>query len=363
MSADVDVAVVGAGAIGTAIAWRLAQRGQRVLLIDRLAPGQEASGAAAGILSAQVEAEVPGPFLDLLLAAENAYPALMNELGAADEVGYRRDGVLKLALDESEFLALEAQRELQRSLGLVVEAWSVAQLARAEPGLSGSLAGANFFPGGGRVDNRLLVAALLRAALRAGVELLSAEVVGLARASDRVTGIVTAGGLRRAGQVVVAAGAWASQLQHVGLEASAIVPVRGQVLRFPVPTVSRVVFGAGGYLVPRAGGVLVGSTTERVGFRKEVTVEGRAALHARAVRLCPALAGASVEAAWAGLRPATADGLPALGPTPLPGLHLAVGLLRNGILLTPLASDWVALGVLGEAAALPAPFRAARLFR
>jgi glycine oxidase len=110
-----------------------------------------------------------------------------------------------------------------------------------------------------------------------------------------------------------------------------------------------VVFGDGGYLVPRAGGrMLCGSTQERVGFKKEVTPAGLAQLGARAARLCPELAQARVRDAWSGLRPATADGLPFVGPSELPGLHLACGHHRNGILLAPLTAEIVAACVTGE---------------
>jgi glycine oxidase len=121
-------------------------------------------------------------------------------------------------------------------------------------------------------------------------------------------------------------------------------------LRAPAPPFRHVVFGAGGYLVPRADGrVLCGSTEERVGFAKEVTAAAVGDLCWRAVRLCPALAAAPLADRWAGLRPASADALPYVGTTSIAGLHLATGHYRNGIALAPLTGEIVAALVTGAA--------------
>ncbi|HEX9104458.1 MAG TPA: FAD-dependent oxidoreductase, partial [Polyangia bacterium] len=129
-----------------------------------------------------------------------------------------------------------------------------------------------------------------------------------------------------------------------------ITPVRGQMieLRAAAPIVRHVVFGAGGYLVPRADGrVLVGSTEERVGFARDVTAAGLGTLCARAARLCPPLGALPVADHWSGLRPASADALPYIGGTPVGGLWICSGHFRNGILLAPLSGEIVAALVTG----------------
>jgi glycine oxidase len=121
--------------------------------------------------------------------------------------------------------------------------------------------------------------------------------------------------------------------------------------QLPVPPVRHVVFGAGGYLVPRADGrVLVGSTDERIGYDKDVTPAGTVTLRERAARLCPALDGREPSAAWAGLRPALqqpGDGLPLVGPSTISGLTIATGHYRDGILLAPITAELVVTVVAG----------------
>jgi glycine oxidase len=141
----------------------------------------------------------------------------------------------------------------------------------------------------------------------------------------------------------------------VPMPPGAVTPVRGQMIELhaAAPPVRHVVFGAGGYLVPRADGrVLIGSTEERVGFAKEVTAAGLGTLCARAARLCPPLAALPVADHWSGLRPASADALPYLGATAITHLWMASGHFRNGVLLAPLTGEIVAALVTGAAVPL-----------
>ena len=152
--------------------------------------------------------------------------------------------------------------------------------------------------------------ALVAACAGAGVDFVRAEVRRVRHDERRVLGVDTDGGPRDAAHVVIAAGAWSSQLDGVPLPRGAVTPVRGQMIELRAAgepqrhVVRHVVFGAGGYLVPRADGrVLVGSTEERVGFVKEVTAAGLGALCTRVARLCPPLAALPVADRWSG--PAT----------------------------------------------------------
>jgi glycine oxidase len=243
------------------------------------------------------------------------------------------------------------------------------ELRSHEPALGPLVREAVLFPEAGQVDAQRLSLALLGCARAAGAELRLGEARRLLLEAGRIVGLEVDGVRVAAQAVVVAAGAWSSLVEGVGLKPHAVRPVRGQLVRFDLSSPLRgVVYGAGGYLVPRVDGhVLAGSTMEDVGFDKSVTGAGVAAILERASRLCPSLGAAPVGALWAGLRPACEDGLPALGPVPgVPGLHLAVGHLRNGILLTPVTAELIAAAVLGKPAELgtepAAELSAARLF-
>ena len=326
-----DAVVVGAGIIGLAAAVELAEAGVRVSVVDRGEPGSEASWAAAGILGPQSEAHGPGPMLDLCVQSFQLYDGWIEKLGG--DVGYERCGTLHLAFTRAEADALAALRDWQQAAGLRAE------LRNDARGLV-----ALWLPDEGRVDNRRLVAALRAAAQRRGVTFRKHEVARL----DRVEGELA----------VVAAGAWSGPIAGVHVE-----PVRGQLLLLDAPPPPSVVFGAGGYLVPRGGRTLVGATVERVGFDKSTTREARLQLEAVAARL--GAVGPVVDQ-WAGLRPGTADGLPILGRTAW-GDIVATGHYRNGILLAPVTAAIVRALALGQPPPVDlrpfAPDRAAPLSR
>ena len=350
-----DCLVLGAGVIGCAVAWRLRQTGLSVSVIDRGAPGAEASSAAGGILAPQVEAHGPGPLFTLLRESRLRFPAWAEELRARTgiDVGYRTDGTVALAFDEHEVEELRARVAWQAAAGLAVEPLEAGALRAREPHLAPALSAARF-PDDHQVDTRPFVEAIAQAAARAGVRFLRGQVRRVLTDGTRALGADVDGARLSAGHVVIAGGAWSSLVDGCGLSPSAVVPVRGQVIevRARPPLFDHVVFADGGYLVPRADGrVLCGSTEERVGFVKEVTPAGLERLGARIARVCPALADAPPEPpwprSWAGLRPGTRDGLPYLGSTPLAGLTLATGHYRNGILLTPITAASVTAIVTG----------------
>ena len=328
-----DVAVVGGGVIGLACAVELADRGISVTVLERGEPGAEASGAAAGILGPQSEAHAPGPMVDLCVRSFAMYPAWLQRLGA--EAGFRACGTLHLAFTEAEGLALEAMRDWQRAVGLRAE---LRNDARASVAL--------WLPDEGQVDNRLLVKALRRRAEVLGVAFLRAAATAIEPGA-----VVHAGGAFHAGRVVLAAGCWSADLRPVP-----VFPVRGQLMIVDAPPPPSVVFGAGGYLVPREGRTLVGATVERAGFDKALTAEGLAELSAVAAKL--GVRGRVTER-WAGLRPGSPDGLPFLGE--LNGAVVATGHFRNGILLAPVTADIVRALVRGEPSPVPlAPFAPGR---
>lgn len=361
-----EVLIVGAGVVGSAVAWRLQQAGAHCTLLERSIPGAEASSAAGGILAPQAEADGPGPFLELCLASRALYPTFVHELRAASDVdvAFQPCGVLGVRFDDEGVEEARRRIEWQRARGLEAS-WLDGAAARAlEPELSADIRGAAHFPGDAVLDNRLLVSALTIAAARAGARFVTTQVHGVLERGGHVVGVATEQGELRADAVVVAAGAWTALVPGALASSAAVRPARGQMVmvRTRVPICRHVVFGAHGYAVPRTDGrLLLGSTMEFAGFEKQVTAGGLSHVLGVGLRLFPGLSGAPVLETWAGFRPHTPDGLPVLGPAPVPGLFLASGHFRNGILLTPITATLLTETILGRKPSLDlTPFRVDR---
>ena len=368
-TADVaDVVIVGGGIMGSSIALRLAQRGIGVTVIERGIPGAEASSAAAGILGAQMEAEGPGPLLDLSLRSRALYPALAVELREATgvDVGFDRSGVLAVAFDDADQAELDARRAWQAARGLRVQALSGDEARALEPALAPAVRGALAFPEDAQVNARELARAFSQAAAAAGARFLGGRYVRrVVVEGGAAVGVELDGETLAAGAVVVAAGSWSGLVEGAGVPATVVRPARGQLVSIETrpPLFRHVVSLHGrGYLVPRRdGSVLAGSTVEMAGFRKEVTVGGLAAILTLARTLIPDLADAPVTGSWSNFRPFTEDHLPVLGTTGVRGLVLATGHFRNGILLAPATAEAVAeLVATGRSTVDLTPFSAAR---
>ncbi|MFN0061640.1 MAG: glycine oxidase ThiO [Myxococcaceae bacterium] len=347
------VLIVGGGVIGLSIAWRLRQAGAQVHVLERSIPGAEASSAAAGMLAAQKESDGPGPFLNLCLESRGLYPAFAEELKETSglDVRFRPCGVLSTALAETELPHLTHTLRWQMKEGLHVETLSPNEARELEPALTPKLHGALRFPQDAQVDNRLLIQALAQCASRAGVAFHTGNVRGLVKRAERVTGIDLGGETLLGDAVIVAAGAWTGIVPGLGPASERVRPARGQMLclQTRTPVTRHVLTSAQGYLVPREDGrVICGSTLEFRGFEKRVTAAGLAGLLEMATTLCPTLLDATVVDTWAGFRPYTEDRLPILGKGPFPGLFLASGHFRNGILLAPVTARLTTDVVLGR---------------
>jgi glycine oxidase len=349
--------------MGCGIALRLCQAGARVTVLERSIPGAEASSAAGGILAPQMEAEAPGPFLELCLRSRGLYPDFAAELQALSgvNVSYLPSGLLSLAFDEAGAQRLEATVGWQRAFGLRAELLRTAEVHALEPQLSPRVVAAARFPDDHQVDNRLLTRALTMAAARVGATFRTGYVRGVVEENGRAVGVDLDGETLRADAVVIAAGSWSGLVQGIAVDPRVVRPARGQMVQFQtrLPLFSHVIFSDKGYVIPRADGrVIAGSTLEFAGFEKSVTVEGLHRILSLSMEICPTLASAPVQETWAGLRPYTDDHLPILGAGPLPGLFLATGHFRNGILLAPLTARLMAQVVLGEPPSVDlAPFR------
>jgi glycine oxidase len=367
--ARLAVAIIGGGVMGLAIGWRLAQAGCGVTLFERDEPGGGASWAAAGMLAAGCEAE-PGE-LDLLALnrrSQELWPAFAAELERATglAVGLREEGTLIVALTRDDAAQLRFSYDFQRQHGVALEWLSPAEARRREPHLHPNLAGAVFSPADHQVDNRLLVRALERAFVAAGGTLKSHTPVEAVETSDgRATGVRANGARHDADVVVLAAGAWSGQIK--GLPGALPVrPVKGQMLALRMdaqaPLLSHVVWAPKAYLVPRHDGrLIVGATTEERGFDPNLTAGGILALLEGAWRAVPGIEDLPIDEMWVGFRPGSRDDAPMLGPSAVPGLVLATGHHRNGILLTPVTAETVARYVLeGEVDPVIRPFALAR---
>jgi len=362
-----DVVVVGGGAIGLAVAWRAAQAGMAVTVVDQ-APGRGASWAAAGMLAPVTEVHYgERQLLALNLAAAARWPSFAAELeeAAGQPVGYRPGGTLAVARDADDNAALEDLYQFQLRCGLEVERLRSRECRQLEPGLAPSIRGGVLAAGDHQVDNRALVQALVVACERAGVRLVEGRVAELAVEGGRVTGVVLAASGERlaAGTVVLAAGCWSGGIGGLAAEALPPVrPVKGQLLylRGPAdqPLCSRNVRGLEVYVVPRGDGrVVVGATVEEQGFDTTVTAGAVHDLLRAALELLPEVAELELAETVVGLRPGSPDNAPMLGPAGPEGLVVATGHYRNGILLTPVTADAIAeLLASGRVPELIAPF-------
>jgi glycine oxidase len=246
-----------------------------------------------------------------------------------------------VAFDPEEEHALRSAAGRYRSLDILSEPLAPDRAKTLEPALTLEIRVAYHIPATAQVRNPRHLKALIAACTRQGVDIRpGTEVVDFDQSQSAIRGVRTRDGAHlSAAKTVVAAGAWSGPLlSRIGVDLP-VHPVRGQMLllRPESPVLERILHWDKQYLVPRIDGrVLVGSTQEEVGFDRSTTKTGINALRATAIRLCPALDTADVERTWAGLRPASRDGKPYMGPVPgQRGLYVATGHFRSGLQLSP----------------------------
>lgn len=363
-----DLLVVGGGVIGLSVAWRAARRGLKTAVADP-APASGASHAAAGMLAPVSEVTyTEEPLLRLGLASLSRWPSFAAELAADGglDVDYRTDGTLDVAFGSDDLAALEELAVFAGELGLPAERLTGRECRRLEPMLAPSVRGGLLAGGDAWVDPRRVTAGLLAALERLGGVLTRSRVTGLETSAGAVTGVRLAGGATLgAHRVVLAAGAWSGTIEGFPAEALPPVrPVKGQIIRLssPAPLLRRCVRGAvhgsSVYLVPRGDGELVvGATQEEMGFDTRVTAGGLWELLRDARELVPGVTELELADVVAGLRPGTPDNLPLIGPTNVPGLFLATGHHRGGVLLAPLTAALCLGEADGDLSAICSPSR------
>jgi glycine oxidase len=367
-----DVAVVGAGMIGTAIAWRCAQRGLRVTMIDP-EPERGAWNTAAGLLAPITELQYDETaLLRLNVASATRYPAFDAELRESTGLptGYARRGTLAVAWDAADLAALRDLHAFGEELGVEANLLTPAELRTLEPALAPGLPGGMLAPDDHQVTPRLLHAALLAAAQQCGARVIAATAT-IATSANRVTGVQLSDGSQLdAATVVLAAGAWSATVDGVpDAVRPPVRPVKGQTVRLQlaVPAIAHVVRGTvkGNpiYLVPRDGGeVVLGASVEEAGFDQTPRAGAVYELLRDAQTVLPELGEAQLLEVCTGLRPGSADNAPHIGPCDVDGLVIATGHYRNGVLLAPVTADavaeYIATGSVPDEVAAFAPRRA-----
>lgn len=350
-----DILIIGGGVIGLAIALELRILGAQVTVLNRNFQ-QAATHAAGGMLAPQAEAIPPGPFLDLCLQSRALYPEWSRKLESLSGLPteYWACGILSPLYSPEAIVPLPhpAAQWLDR-----------AAIHQHQPGLSPEVMGGWWYPQDAQVDNRALAIALWKAVQELGVDLREGEGVGAIQVDrGQVTGVQTRNTTYWADHYILATGAWSQELLPIS-----VYPKKGQMFAVQVPSqaplpLGQVLFGAETYIIPRRSGrIVVGATSEQVGFTPGNTPAGVQTLVASSLRLFPRLQHYEIQEFWWGFRPATPDEAPLLGASPYANLTLATGHYRNGILLAPitarLIADWVWLQ---QSAPLLQPFHYSR---
>jgi glycine/D-amino acid oxidase-like deaminating enzyme len=331
-----DVLVIGDGVIGLATAIAIARAGGSCRVLGRTTPGA-ASPASAGLLAPSIGDAEPG-FRSFMSASRDRYPAWLHWL--AERTG------IEVTLDRSGIIALDTDKNTSLRAG--IERLDTEALEKLEPALA-SHAGAVLHCDDGYVDNVRLLDALREAArCEWSIDVVDGRVAAIQPGIDSCVATMEDGRTQHGRAVVLAAGAWIALL--VGAPRPVPVePVRGQMLRLQGSPLSHAVSAGDAYLVPRGGSTLVGSTLERVGFDSTTTPAALERLRVAAVAAAPSLGDASVQGAWAGLRPMTPDARPIIGRDPdLPSVFYACGHGKNGILLAPITAECVAALIAGS---------------
>jgi glycine oxidase len=352
-----DVVVIGAGIIGTSIAWRLAQAGYGVIILEAGAVGGEASWAGAGMLAPGGEIEHRTPWSDFALESLRLYPQFISDLqqesGCA--IDYQRLGAVELAFTADELQQLETRAAAQQSIGIVSERLDGAGLRELAPLATPDAVGARFFPGDEIVDPRHVTAALATACRLRGVNIEEQCPVASVWLGDGFIDVESARKPVRAARAVLAAGAWSGSIAvhragaRVPIPSS--FPLKGHLIgyRLAPGSLGPIVRHAETYVLQRANGfTIAGSSVENVGFDRSIDSTRVDDIRRRAAGLLPCLANAGPPESWIGFRPG-ADGLELqVRRFESTGLWLSYGHFRNGILLAPATAEHVSREIIAS---------------
>ena len=363
-----EIVIIGGGVIGLAIAIELKLRGTNVTVFCRNFQAA-ATHAAAGMLAPDAENIPNGAMRSLCWRSRALYPDWTHKLEELTglNTGYRPCGILTPFFEESrgagehtstsfptgryangsaQDRSLSNQGSKGENLSPPSPAYWLTKEAihQYQPGLGAEVVGGWWYPEDAQVDNKALAQVLWTAAESVGVKLKDGITVeAFLQQQGQVVGVQTNAGVIRAAHYVLASGAWSNELL-----ALPVLPRKGQMLSVRIPEftselpLKRVLYGQDIYIVPRRDRLIIGATSEAVGFTPNNTPEGIQTLLQAAIRLYPQLKHYPIQEFWWGFRPATPDGLPILGTSYCQNLTLATGHYRNGILLAPVTATLIA---------------------
>jgi len=336
-----DCIVVGGGLLGLLTAYFLVREGLSVTVLEKGALCRESSWAGGGILSPLVPWQYPDAVSELVRWSQKLYPLLTAELRDATGIDSEllRSGLLLADCVMSAEIGAWSSR-----YHCPVLAVDPGDLQSLEPVLSAAVGDSLLLPDVAQIRNPRLCQALAGALGKQGVTLHEqATVNGLIVQQGRVRGVSTSNGDVSAERVVIAGGAWSSQILAGRGPELPVYPVRGQMIQFQTPPglLRHMVLRDGYYLVPRRDGlILAGSTLEYVGFNRETTAAARELLAGQALQLVPALSECPIVNHWSGLRPGTPAGVPYICEHPeIEGLYLNTGHYRNGVVMAPASAQ------------------------
>lgn len=369
-----DVIIIGAGVIGCSLAYELAKAGRSVLVIEKTRIGAEASGAAAGMLSAQLshaEGSLSPSFFRLLLEGRSLFPATVAELKQETgiDTGFKESGILYLLFSKNQLRAARPRVRWQQKHSLPVEWLQPHQVRQKEPAVDRPILGAYYFPKDAQVDNINLTRAYAKGAQKQGARFLQGHTVNrLLIEKRKAMGVRTASGkIYRAPIIVNTCGAWAGFDRALPFRVP-VFPVKGQILTFKfrkLPFQTPVISPDAAYCVPRERNrLLVGTTAEFRRADKKVTRKGIRQILSSVSKFTSCLEGQKVYEQWAGLRPCAPDHLPILGKTSIRGLYIATGHFRDGILLAPITAKLMAEFIVsGKSSISLTPFSLVRFLK
>jgi glycine oxidase ThiO len=341
------IAVVGAGIIGCAVAFELSRRGATVMVFDGRGLAGGATQASAGILAPYTEAHGGGALFDLTVRGLSVYDEFVDRLRAVASVPfeYCRCGTLEIAEDDLRAGELQARLPVPWAASAGLKWLDADALQASAPYVDAGCVGALECSVHGYVAVRPFADAIADAARRLGVRFnFGSSIARIELTSTRVV-LHTDREAHGFDRVILCSGSWTPSVDPLGQASGRIKPVRGQLVSLASAGLGlrQVLWGRACYIVPWTDGtVLVGATSEDVGFDERATVDGVRGLLAAAGELIPALGSATFLDVRVGLRPATDDGLPILGPGTDPRVVYAAGHFRNGILLAPLTAQLIA---------------------
>ncbi|MCG8436114.1 MAG: glycine oxidase ThiO [Gammaproteobacteria bacterium] len=359
-----DIIVIGAGVVGLLSARELARAGHSVLVLERGLAGRGASRAAAGVLTALYPWRCSAPLVALSHWSQRIYPVLADDIRRETGIDPEFTSSGMLVFDEEDKGPAEAWARYNAQ---PIDNVKADDLRHLEPALSIFPRPAIFLPTVAHLQSSQFMRALQESVFNQGVPIRQeVEVLDLIAADNKVIGVRTGEGELFADRIVVAAGAWSAQVvAGLGIELP-VKPIRGQMILFggPPGLITRILLEKDRYIVSRRNGnILVGSTAEDVGFSKDVTKEALDELTEAAKLMLPLLEGAAIQRQWSGLRPASADGLPYIGPHPeIEGLYFNTGHFRHGITTAPASARLLSDLISGHSPILdPTPYALERI--